>query len=450
MEREWSLVNTDAGDYSRALTVNHSWHPRSLTRKISDQNSTNNHHHQSTADYNDVPSSSLRIPRLLSNRISSDLAYDTDGALESRRHLLRHHHLSSTDYEHLVSPRSSVRRHASQSSKPTINSLDQHQLAHRAHASSTLPPSTISVHNHQDEDSNYESDAHRRHIRLSRRANRPSTVNMTHGARLTRPTASALQGGHLVGSPVAQPFRIIFMRHSERVNQALGPDWFSRAFRTNSYVPYDQNLPRILPKRRSDQAFLFDAPLTVNGLKTARLAGRALLSSGLIPDVCLSSTALRCVQTCERILTGMDRRDRIPIRIEPGLFECPHLNHKITDSFMTKREFMDNSYNIKYEYKALIPNISVPETLDDYFDRSVAVMRGILDRYGHRGGTVLLVTHAPGLLALTDALKGVKPNVESFYRTVSNYPPLAMYMAEYDGVKWRFSDQPFNLVPSGR
>ena len=146
----------------------------------------------------------------------------------------------------------------------------------------------------------------------------------------------------------------------------------------------------------------------------------------------------------------MDRRDRIPIRIDPGLFECPHLNHKITDSFMTKREFMDNSYNIKYEYKALIPNISAPETLDDYFDRSAVVMRGIVDRYGHRGGTVLLVTHAPGLLALTDALKGVKPNVESFYRTVSNYPPLAMYMAEYDGVKWRFSDQPFNLVPSGR
>lgn len=79
-----------------------------------------------------------------------------------------------------------------------------------------------------------------------------------------------------------------------------------------------------------------------------------MLSAGLIADICLSSTALRCIQTAERILTGrrdylqlffchhflyigMDRTDHIPIRIEPGLFECPHLNHKLVDSFMTKK-----------------------------------------------------------------------------------------------------------------
>jgi broad specificity phosphatase PhoE len=145
----------------------------------------------------------------------------------------------------------------------------------------------------------------------------------------------------------------------------------------------------------------------------------------------------------------MDRRDRIPIRIEPGLFECPHLNHKIVESFMTKKELTENRYNIKHEYKPLIPKVTVPETLDDYFDRSAAVMRGIIDRYGPYGGTVLIVTHAPGLLALTDAIKGLRPNIETFYRTVSAYPPLAMYIAEYDGSKWRYSDQPFNVVSTG-
>lgn len=142
----------------------------------------------------------------------------------------------------------------------------------------------------------------------------------------------------------------------------------------------------------------------------------------------------------------MERRDHIPIRIEPGLFECPHYNQKIIDSFMSKQELVGNRYNIKQDYRSIISKLNVPETLEEYFERSNSVMRGIIDRYGHYGGTVLIVTHAPGLLALTDAVKGLKPTPETFYRTVSTYPPLAMYIAEYEGLKWKFSEQPFNLV----
>lgn len=142
----------------------------------------------------------------------------------------------------------------------------------------------------------------------------------------------------------------------------------------------------------------------------------------------------------------MERRDRIPIRIEPGLFECPHFNYKIVDSFMTKKELIENGYNIKREYKPLTSKVPIPETLDEYFERSATVMRGIIDRYGGHGGTILIVTHAPGLLALTEPIKGLKPNTETFYRTVSTYSPLAMYIAEYDGSKWKHSDQPFNFT----
>ena len=145
----------------------------------------------------------------------------------------------------------------------------------------------------------------------------------------------------------------------------------------------------------------------------------------------------------------MQRRDRIPIRIEPGLFECPHFNSKLVDSFMTKAELTENKYNIKHGYKPLIPEVTVPETLDQYFERSANVMRGIVDRYSRHGGTVLIATHAPGILALTDALKGVKPNRETFYRAVSKYSPLVMYIAEHDGSKWKYSNQPFNLIPFG-
>lgn len=144
----------------------------------------------------------------------------------------------------------------------------------------------------------------------------------------------------------------------------------------------------------------------------------------------------------------MDLREHIPIRVEPGLFECPHNNHRIVDSFMTRKELVDNRYNIKTDYKALVPQLNVPESLDEYFDRCSFVMRGIIDRYGHHGVTVLIVTHAPSLLALPDAVKGIRTNAESIYRNVGAYQTLAMLIAEFDGTKWRFSEQPFNLVTS--
>ena len=144
----------------------------------------------------------------------------------------------------------------------------------------------------------------------------------------------------------------------------------------------------------------------------------------------------------------MKLNDRVSIRIEPGLFECLHFNYKVVDSFMTKEELIENGYNIKFHYKPLIGKLDVPESLDEYFDRCVTVMRDIIERYGHHGGTVLIMTHAPGLLALTDAIKGIRPNHDSFYRTVAAYPPLATYVAVYDGTRWKYSEQPFSFALS--
>jgi len=114
---------------------------------------------------------------------------------------------------------------------------------------------------------------------------------------------------------------------------------------------------------------------------------------------------------------------------------------------MTKKELVENGFKIKVEYKPLIEKIDVPESLDDYFNRCVIVMQGIIDRYSDQGGTILIVTHAPGLLALTDAIQGKRPDQETFYRTVAAYPPLAMYTAEFDGTKWKLSEQPFSMTP---
>ena len=115
---------------------------------------------------------------------------------------------------------------------------------------------------------------------------------------------------------------------------------------------------------------------------------------------------------------------------------------------MTSKELMDNGYNIKVDYQPILETVPAPESLTEYFERSAAVMRAIVDRYGAQGGTLLIVTHAPGLLALTDALRGLRPDPETFYRTVSAFPPLATYLAEHDGTKWKHSERPFSIIPS--
>ncbi|CAF1120093.1 unnamed protein product [Rotaria sp. Silwood1] len=465
MHRELYLTNSDATNVNNNnISSNRSLQPHALSRKISDHKNNNNnnnnnsqhqHAHQqsiqsppiiTTTDYS-YPSSLSVMPALhkLSHHQSLNSGYDTDGAVASSKSISKRHHKISNGYEHFVSPRLPPRQSRAPSSQqlPTLGlrkSLPQQNFL-------TVNPSLNMAQNYDDRDDefNHENDADHRHVRFNLHTHRSSSPGKAHGAHGTHSPTISRHDGVLANTSSGRPLRFIFMRHSERANQALGSDWFIRAFRTGTYKAYDQNLPIILPKRRFDQAYEFDAPLTVRGLKNARETGRAMVNSNLTVDVCLSSSALRCIQTCERILSGMNRREEIPIRIEPGLFECPHLNHKIVESFMTKKELLDNGYNIKVEYKPLIPKIDVPESLEEYFHRCFTVMHGIINRYASYGGTILIVTHAPGLLALTDAVRGIRTNQENFYRTVAGYPPLAVYITEFDGKKWKHSEQPFSI-----
>ncbi|CAF1562262.1 unnamed protein product [Didymodactylos carnosus] len=332
---------------------------------------------------------------------------------------------------------------------------------HNAQRSVTVTPSYDN--HHQKEHEIYSSiPVHqniRKHIRNSRKIPATNIVHTPFVAKTTlstmvRPPASVLhdanehQHQQQVKSQIQNLFpirsttpqmRIIFVRHSERANQALGPDWFLRAFdqRTGVYHPYDMNLPKFLPKRQRFQAFRFDPPLTVRGLHLARLTGQTMAHSNLASTICLTSSALRCIQTCERLLMGMKRRERVQIRVEPGLFECPHFNAHLTDSFMTPQELLDNGYRIKSDYQPIMPKVTVPETLEVYFNRSRFVMKGIMDRYSSPGANVLIVTHAPGLIALTDALQGIKTNADTFYKRVSKYDFLATIIAEYDNGRWQ-------------
>jgi hypothetical protein len=263
MHRELNMMNNDTSDYNNGSNNNHSHHPRLLSRKVSDNNSNHNQQHQLTSDYNDVSSlAPIRNSKPLLNHLSIDTSYDTDGAMGTHGNKSKHRHNSSNNYEYLISPRLPIRQNGGQSSKVIATVPLQQRLSHKIHSTPNAFFGASQDHDDRDDDLNSDVDAHRRHIRLSRRVHQPTFSNGNHGARAPRTSTIIQHNNPMAATPSVQPLRIIFMRHSERANQALGADWFNKAFRTNTYKAYDQNLPFILPKRRFDQAYEFDVPLT--------------------------------------------------------------------------------------------------------------------------------------------------------------------------------------------
>ena len=137
----------------------------------------------------------------------------------------------------------------------------QHNVPHQTYFTINELSSIAQSHDDRDEESSHDDNAHRRHVHLSQRIQEASSTK-SHGTHnIHSPTIS-----HHNRLPVTVPskriLRLIFMRHSERADQALGYDWFSKAFRTNTYRLYDQNLPIVLPKRDFNQAYEYDVPLT--------------------------------------------------------------------------------------------------------------------------------------------------------------------------------------------
>lgn len=277
MYREWNSSNTDANNVNNSVSNSHLLPTQSLSRKLSDHNSNNSQHHHAhqhqqstqspplitTTDYSDRSSlAAMSVSQGLFHRKNSDPGYDTDGAIGTTPSISKSHHNNSNGYEHFVSPKLPLKRSVIQSSKqlPVIP-IRQHssQQTHLA-----VNPSSGVRHTHDDKDgeSINEVDGRRRHIRLGRRISQRSSSTKNHGAHAAHPSAISRREAALAIPTSGKPFRLIFMRHSERVNQALGPDWFNKAFRTGSYKSYDPNLPMTLPKRRSDQAYEFDVPLS--------------------------------------------------------------------------------------------------------------------------------------------------------------------------------------------
>uniref|UniRef100_A0A0N5ADL7 Protein UBASH3A-like protein n=1 Tax=Syphacia muris TaxID=451379 RepID=A0A0N5ADL7_9BILA len=242
------------------------------------------------------------------------------------------------------------------------------------------------------------------------------------------------------------PRRILVVRHGERCDFSFsqhvknlnfftcyftGIDWMKRAFDSNGkYRAFDLNLPRLVPKRKDGyQKFANDAPLTEMGYLQAKLTGRSLLESGIKVDHIFCSPALRCIQTAVGLLRGMNC-SKLKINIEPGLFEWTQWCRSGLPSWMHATELDEIMYPVNPLYTPYLrpEDLSMKETVADYYDRSHKVVREVLKKYK---GTVLFVAHSASLDTLTRRLCGRQPrNEQEFLFILQQTPYLACAMAK--------------------
>jgi broad specificity phosphatase PhoE len=209
---------------------------------------------------------------------------------------------------------------------------------------------------------------------------------------------SLLQTIHQQSSPI-EPQKIFVIRHGERVDSTFGVNWLDQVFdrTTGVYRRINLNLPKKMVTRKDFKDFLFDPPLTELGLHQCKIVGEELAAQGIKIDHVYSSPALRCIQTADKILEGLQMRDKISIRIEPCLFEFLKWYSVVPVKwpFLDLNELNDNGYHIDQSYKPFYPIESLRKDEDElmFYTRSYFITTSILKNHEINQGNLLIVGH---------------------------------------------------------
>lgn len=206
----------------------------------------------------------------------------------------------------------------------------------------------------------------------------------------------------MFGLEPSDNLRIIITRHGERSDFAIGKNWPELARRG-----HDPRIPHLTPRPNYND-WHYDPSLTTSGENQSASIGRKLLQMGYKIDYCYSSPAYRSVQTANKILEGQDRK-KIPINIEPGLFECPAWYRGKPLKFIPAQYIaQDSKFNINASYKPIYNSVDPNEEERHYYKRSRALIRDIIAAHKYQGGTVLLSGHGGSIEAVTRGLRGFR------------------------------------------
>uniref|UniRef100_A0A665UBM6 Ubiquitin-associated and SH3 domain-containing protein B n=1 Tax=Echeneis naucrates TaxID=173247 RepID=A0A665UBM6_ECHNA len=266
---------------------------------------------------------------------------------------------------------------------------------------------------------------------------------------------------HMTIRPTSQPslskMRLFVCRHGERMDVVFGKQWVTQCFDSKGrYIRSNLNMPSSLPARSGGHwDYDKDCPITVFGSTQAHLVGEALLESHTTIDFVYCSPSLRCVQTAQHILQGLQQEAKTKIRVEPGLFEWTKwVSGTCLPTWIPPADLAAANLSVDTTYRPHIPlsKLVVSESYDTYISRSFQVTREILAECKNLGNTVLIVAHASSLEACTRQLQGLSPqNSKDFVQVVRKIPYLGFCACEEMGETgvWQLIDPPILPLTHG-
>ncbi|XP_068457403.1 ubiquitin-associated and SH3 domain-containing protein B [Clinocottus analis] len=251
--------------------------------------------------------------------------------------------------------------------------------------------------------------------------------------------------------------RLFVCRHGERMDVVFGKHWITQCFDSKGrYIRSNLNMPSSLPARSGGHRdYDKDCPITVFGSTQARLVGEALSESHTTVDFVYCSPSLRCVQTAQHILQGLQLEGKTKIRVEPGLFEWTKwVSGTCLPVWIPPAELAAANLSVDTTYKPHFPisKLAVSEAYDTYISRSFQVTREILAESKNLGNTVLIVAHASSLEACTRQIQGLSPqNSKDFVQVVRKIPYLGFCACEEMGETgvWQLVDPPILPLTHG-
>ncbi|XP_008708419.2 ubiquitin-associated and SH3 domain-containing protein A isoform X1 [Ursus americanus] len=250
---------------------------------------------------------------------------------------------------------------------------------------------------------------------------------------------------------------VLVVRHGERVDQIFGKSWLQQCSTPDGkYYRPDLNFPYSLPRRSNGiKDFENDPPLSSCGIFQSRMAGEALLESGIRVTSVFTSPALRCVQTARHILEELKLEKRIKIRVEPGIFEWTKWESgKATPTLMTLDELKEANFNVSLDYRPAFPLASLlpAESYDEYVERCAVSVGRIIRACPGDVGVILIVSHGSALDSCTRPLLGLPPRDSGdFAQLVRKIPSLGMCFCEENKEegKWELVNPPVKTLTHG-
>uniref|UniRef100_A0A8C8A113 Ubiquitin associated and SH3 domain containing Ba n=1 Tax=Oryzias sinensis TaxID=183150 RepID=A0A8C8A113_9TELE len=254
--------------------------------------------------------------------------------------------------------------------------------------------------------------------------------------------------------PSMSKMRLFVCRHGERMDVVFGKHWVTQCFDSKGrYIRSNLNMPVSLPARSNGHKdYEKDCPITVFGSTQARLVGEALLESHTNIDFVYCSPSLRCIQTAQHILQGLQQEGKTKIRVEPGLFEWTKwVSGTCLPAWIPPAELTAANLSVDTTYRPhfSISKLAVSESYDTYISRSFQVTREILTECKT---LVLIVAHASSLEACTRQIQGLTPqNSKDFVQVVRKIPYLGFCACEELGETgvWQLVDPPILPLTHG-